>query len=77
MPILSYFHKINILIKSIKIELIVKKSRIIKYVKKCIICHILTFYAHFLHIYLHILRFFIYKYTIYQGLLSCKTITKK
>lgn len=57
MPILSYFHKINILIKSIKIEIIVKKSRIIKYVKKCIICHILTFYAYFLHIYLHILRF--------------------
>ena len=57
MPILSYFHKINILIKSIKIEIIVKKSRIIKYVKKCMFCSILTFYTHFLHIYLHILRF--------------------
>lgn len=77
MPILSYFHKINILIKSIKIEIIVKKSRIIKYFKKMhnlsqfdVLCtlfaHIFTYFA-----------FFIYKYTIYQGLLSCKTITKK
>lgn len=57
MPILSYFHKIDILIKSTKIEIIVKKSRIIKYVKKCIFCHILTFYTHFLHIFLYILRF--------------------